>query len=116
VTSDILQVRVLLAAPLNLGPGKIRLLKAIAETGSISGAARQMKISYRRAWLMVDGLNKGFQANLVDATTGGPRGGGARLTELGVTLLQGYLDLVAKAEMAIADDGADLLKRVLAHS
>lgn len=110
MNSNILQIRLLLTAPVNLGPGKIRLLQAIGETGSISGAARQLKISYRRAWLMVDGLNKGFPSALVEAVAGGSKGGGARLTERGDAVLGQYLLLVAKAKAAVSDEAGALLR------
>jgi molybdate transport system regulatory protein len=110
MVNDMLQVRLLLGAPANLGPGKIRLLQAVAETGSISGAARRMKISYRRAWLMIDTLNKGFPSVLVEANAGGDRGGGARLTERGHAVLEQYLRLQAQAERALAGEADCLLR------
>lgn len=109
MTASQVQIRVFLTAPGNLGPGKIRLLRAIGESGSISGAARQLKISYRRAWLMVDALNHGFPSALVEAASGGNRGGGARLTELGESVLNRYEALVAGIESAVADQSDELL-------
>lgn len=103
------QVRVLFSAPINLGPGKVRLLEAIRASGSISGAARALKISYRRAWLMVDALNRAFPAPLVDTVAGGVKGGGARLTELGETVLDCYRRMEAKAAKAVAGEGRKLL-------
>ncbi len=105
-----LQVRILLSAPANLGPGKVRLLKAIGETGSISGAARQLKISYRRAWLMVDALNKAFPSLLVETSAGGIKGGGARLSSLGQAVLERYLALLAKAEQSVAAESSAFLE------
>jgi molybdate transport system regulatory protein len=104
-----LHVRILLSAPVNLGPGKVRLLQAIGETGSISGAARQLKISYRRAWLMVDTLNKAFPESLVTTSAGGVKGGGAQLSLLGQTVLERYQDLQMKAERMLDEESADLL-------
>lgn len=109
MSSAILQVRILFSAPVNLGPGKVRLLQAIAETGSISGAARQLKISYRRAWLMVDTLNKAFPESLVTTSAGGIKGGGAQLSDRGQALLERYQALQAKAEQLVASESADLL-------
>ena len=60
-----------------IGPGKIKLLELIDALGSISAAGRRMKMSYRRAWLLVDSLNKCFQEPLVASQTGGTHGGGA---------------------------------------
>jgi molybdate transport system regulatory protein len=73
-----------------LGPGKADLLEAIANTGSISGAGRAMTMSYRRAWLLVDDLNRMFRQPLVEAQPGGAQGGGARLTPLGHEVLAHY--------------------------
>jgi molybdate transport system regulatory protein len=94
-------LRLLFPAPLNLGPGKVRLLEAIHASGSIAGGARQLKISYRRAWLMVDALNRAFPAVLVDTAAGGIKGGGARLSPLGEQVLARYGAMHAKAAAAI---------------
>ncbi|AQS85698.1 transcriptional regulator [Acetobacter aceti] len=71
-----------------LGHGKIRLLEHLEETGSISAAGRAMGMSYRRAWLLIDALNKQFTAPLVATKPGG--GGGAHLTEAGQTVVRCY--------------------------
>jgi molybdate transport system regulatory protein len=97
-------LRLLFPAPLNLGPGKVRLLEAIRDTGSISGGARQLRISYRRAWLMADNLNKAFPSPLVDTSAGGAKGGGTRLTSLGEWVLSRYQFMLGKAQAAIAED------------
>ncbi len=73
-----------------IGPGKADLLESINEFGSISAAARSLKISYRRAWLMVDTMNRSFKTPLVDTSTGGKRGGGARVTPAGDAVLMQY--------------------------
>ncbi len=104
MSSAACQIRVLFSEPLNLGPGKIRLLEAIHETGSISGAARLLHISYRRAWLMADTLNKVFPSPLIDTAAGGVRGGGARLTVLGEAVLASYRRLETKAAKAISKE------------
>lgn len=101
-----LQIRLLFSAPLNLGPGKIRLLQAIAATGSISAAARQQHISYRRAWLMADALNKACSRPLIDTVTGGKKGGGARLTALGEEVVRRYGSMLDAAEQVVAADAA----------
>lgn len=80
-----------------LGPGKVQLLEAIGETGSISAAGRSMKMSYRRAWLLVDDLNRIFRSPLVEAQPGGAKGGGARLTALGREIVASYRAIEAKA-------------------
>lgn len=73
-----------------LGPGKVDLLEAIDRTGSISGGGRAMKMSYRRAWMLVDELNRIFGGAAVEAQPGGAHGGGARLTELGQDIVRHY--------------------------
>ena len=73
-----------------LGPGKADLLEAIAATGSIVAAAKQMNMSYRRAWLLVETMNGCFSSPLVETTKGGKGGGGARLSELGDCVLRQY--------------------------
>lgn len=105
-------VRILFPAPLNLGPGKIRLLAAIRDSGSISGAARQLRISYRRAWLMVDTLNKSCPGGVVEATVGGGKGGGTRLTPLGEQILARYQAMQALALDAVADEAAALVRLI----
>ncbi|MGM0633474.1 MAG: winged helix-turn-helix domain-containing protein [Pseudomonadota bacterium] len=73
-----------------LGPGKVQLLRAIGETGSISAAARSMNMSYRRAWMLVETMNRSFRTPLVSTTTGGRSGGGAAVTAEGEKALQAY--------------------------
>ncbi len=73
-----------------IGPGKAALLDAIANTGSISAAGRAMGMSYRRAWLLVDAMNRHWRAPLVATAHGGHRGGGAGLTDLGSAVLANY--------------------------
>ena len=73
-----------------MGPGKAELLAAIAATGSISAAAREMRMSYRRAWLLVQTINECFDPPLVEAAKGGRTGGGATLTDAGEQVLARY--------------------------
>lgn len=73
-----------------LGPGKAELLGAVRETGSISAAGRKLGMSYRRAWLLIDTMNRCFAKPLVAAATGGTHGGGARLTSTGEDVLRRY--------------------------
>ena len=98
------RLRVILGPGVALGPGKADLLEAIAETGSISAASRRMKMSYRRAWLLVEELNGSFQTALVAADKGGAHGGGARLTELGARVLRHFRAMERKTHKAIAAD------------
>lgn len=83
-----------------LGPGKIRLLELVAETGSIRKAAAGMKMSYRKAWLLLKALKETFGEALVETTTGGKAGGGARLTRLGRFVVAQYRALERSARRA----------------
>lgn len=96
-----------------LGPGKVHLLEAIGETGSISAAGRSMKMSYRRAWLLVDDLNRIFKSPLVEAQPGGAKGGGAHLTPLGREVVANYRAIEAKTLAAAAEQIAALRAAVL---
>ncbi|MDA0654477.1 MAG: LysR family transcriptional regulator [Proteobacteria bacterium] len=87
------QVRVQFGASFPLGPGKVRLIEAIRTTGSISAAARQARMSYRRAWVLIDEVNRSFREPLVETATGGKGGGGARVTPMGEMALRRYHDL-----------------------
>jgi len=98
------RLRVVLGPGIALGPGKADLLEAIAATGSISAAGRKLKMSYRRAWLLVEELNGSFQSALVAADKGGAHGGGARLTELGARVLKHFRSMERKTHKAIAAD------------
>ncbi len=98
------RLRILLAEAIAIGPGKAELLQRIAEKGSISAAARAMNMSYRRAWLLVDTMNRSFVGPLVGTATGGTRGGGAYLTELGKEVLAHYEAMEDKANTALAED------------
>ncbi len=81
-----------------LGPGKIDLLEAIEKKGSISGAARDLGLSYRRAWQMVSAMNTCFQDLLVESAKGGKGGGGARVTPLGQRVAGLYRSMERKAK------------------
>jgi molybdate transport system regulatory protein len=95
-----LRVRIDLGPRASIGPGKVRLLELVAETGSIAGAARGMEMSYRRAWLLVDDINRMFRQPVVAASTGGKQGGGARLTDFGTDLVKQFRAIEAEAEAA----------------
>lgn len=81
-----------------LGPGKVRLLELIGETGSISAAGRAMEMSYRRAWVLVDELNRMFREPLVEARPGGAHGGGATLTRAGNDVVRRYRAIESNVE------------------
>lgn len=80
-----------------LGPGKVRLLEEIDRLGSISAAARDMDMSYRRAWLLVEESNALFSGPLVESVTGGAGGGGAKLTDLGRRTIAAYRQIEREA-------------------
>jgi molybdate transport system regulatory protein len=80
-----------------IGPGKIALLEAIRDTGSISAAARKLRMSYRRAWVLVDDLNRHLSKAVVEAAPGGKFGGGATLSPTGHKLVGLYREIERKA-------------------
>ena len=87
-----------------IGPGKIALLEAISETGSISAAARQMGMSYRRAWVLVDEMNKALKSPAVTTAAGGSHGGGTALSPVGEALVRHYRAAENAARSATADE------------
>ena len=95
-----LKAQILVDGEIALGPGKADLLDAIAAHGSISAAARALGLSYRRAWLMVDAMNRLFAAPPVQTARGGP--GGARLTAAGQALVADYRALQQRLDAAAA--------------
>jgi molybdate transport system regulatory protein len=102
-----------------LGPGKIALMERISKHGSISAAGKEMGMSYRRAWLLVDEINHIFREPLVETQMGGSGGGGARLTKLGRDVVGRYRAIEGAAATATAADiralKAALPERPLAH-
>lgn len=87
-----------------IGPGKASLLENIHSMGSISAAARAMRMDYKRAWLLLDSINQAFRAPAVERLTGGHGGGGATLTPFGQELLARYRRLEAEAATLGASD------------
>jgi molybdate transport system regulatory protein len=83
-----------------MGPGKADLLEAIRRGGSISAAARDMSMSYRRAWLLVDAMNRCWREPVVETSPGSARGGGARLSPFGEGVLARYRMLQARIDAA----------------
>ncbi|MBM3546506.1 MAG: LysR family transcriptional regulator [Alphaproteobacteria bacterium] len=108
-----LRLRLMAGEEIAIGPGKADLLAAIAETGSISAAGRRLDMSYRRAWLLVETMNRCFRSPLVEAAKGGAKGGGARLTSLGEEVLESYRRMEAKADKAISGEVARLRRRMV---
>ena len=105
-------VRLRFADDARLGPGKIALLEAVARTGSIAAAGRDMTMSYRRAWLLIDSLNRMFDEPVVLASPGGANGGGAALSPLGTDLVAAYRAMEAETEQAIERHFAPLRARM----
>lgn len=101
-----LKIRLHAGGEIAMGPGKADLLEAIGREGSISGAGRAMGMSYRRAWLLVDTMNRRFAQPVVETHPGSSKGGGARITPFGARVLANYRALQAKAMAAV--EGAEL--------
>lgn len=110
-----LRLRIVFGDVVMLGPGKADLLEGIRETGSIAAAGRRMKMSYKRAWMLVETMNAAFREPLVESVRGGAQGGGARLTEAGEAVLALYRRLEGRsAEAGAAEIAAirDMLRDV----
>jgi molybdate transport system regulatory protein len=95
------RIRILWGDEIAFGPGKADLLAAIADTGTIAGAARQLGMSYMRAWSLVRTMNQCFRAPLVDASRGGGSGGGAALTPTGREVLGLYRRMEAASRSGL---------------
>ena len=99
-----ISIRIDLASGNRIGPGKIALLEAIRSTGSISGAARSIGMSYRRAWLLVEEINQTVREPAVTAETGGVRGGGAVVTPVGEQIINLYRSIETQARSAAGSE------------
>ena len=108
------RVRVTAGEIIAIGPGKVALLEAIAETGSINAAAKHLGMSYRRAWVLVDELNQSLRKPAVGSVTGGQHGGGSELTDVGRRLVETYRRIETTATQACKDD-ISRLKRMLSR-
>ena len=97
-----LRFRLVLGRSIAVGPGKADLLAAIAETGSISAAGRSMGMSYKKAWYLIDTMNRCFREPVVIASKGGSTRGGAQLTAMGETVLDLYRSIENQATEAAA--------------
>ncbi|MBN9317189.1 MAG: LysR family transcriptional regulator [Devosia sp.] len=103
VTIGLSHLRITLSETFYIGPGRADLMELIAETGSISEAAKRMGMSYKRAWSLVQALNEGFGAPLVDASRGGKEQG-ASLSAAGREVLERYRGMQEATRRAIARD------------
>jgi molybdate transport system regulatory protein len=108
----LIRFRIDFAENSNLGPGKIALLEGIRAYGSVSEAARRMDISYRRAWLLLDSLNKSFDVPTTVNSVGGRGGGGAEVTPFGVLLIERYREV----EKKLNDVAGECLKEIRARA
>ncbi len=90
MAGPVIRFRIDFTADLHVGPGKIELLEAIRESGSVSQAARELGMSYRRAWLLVESFKGAFGEAVTVASTGGRGGGGVELTAFGAKLIAEY--------------------------
>src|SRR5664279_2807639 len=108
-----IRIRIAYRENIAIGQGKADLLDAIHRTGSISGAARDLAMSYRKAWLLVDEMNQCFRSPVVLAAKGGLRGGGAQVTPLGLEALARFRQIQAKAFAAIEADVRQFRKKLL---
>ena len=96
-----------------IGPGKVALLEAIVAAGSITAAAKDLGMSYRRAWLLVDDMNRCFKKPVVDSAKGGKEGGGTVVTPTGREVVALYRGIEAQAQQAAADDLAKLTRMLV---
>ncbi|MGA7803496.1 winged helix-turn-helix domain-containing protein [Bradyrhizobium sp.] len=103
-----LSVRIDLDTEGRIGPGKIALLENIEKCGSISAAGRAMDMSYKRAWDLVDEINRICRQAAVERQTGGKNGGGAMLTPFGTSLVARYRKIERDAASAVRKELAAL--------
>ena len=99
-----LRLRLVFGRTFAVGHGKAELLEAVSRTGSIAAAARAMGMSYRRAWLLIDEMNRALREPVVEASTGGSGGGGARITAFGREVLRRYRSMEQKAARAVKSE------------
>lgn len=99
-----LSIRLDLTSGDRIGPGKIALLEAIRDTGSISAGARKIGMSYRRAWLLVEDINSALEKPAVSSIMGGRQGGGAVLTPIGVRIVEIYRSIETIARKSVRDE------------
>lgn len=106
------RMRIMSGETVSVGPGKIALLEAIRDTRSITAAAKSIRMSYRRAWMLVDELNAALKKPAVHSAKGGEHGGGSELTAVGESLVGVYRRIEERATKACAEDIRALVKLV----
>ncbi|MGF6770759.1 molybdate transport system regulatory protein [Paraburkholderia sp. GAS199] len=95
-----------------LGPGKVELLEAVREHGSIAAAARSLNMSYRRAWLLIDELNRSLKMPATASEQGGQSGGGCTLTPVGESIIRLYREVEAEAQRSCARQISELTRMI----
>ena len=95
-----------------VGPGKIALLERMRDSGSLSQAARELKMSYRRAWELLESLNTSFRDPVIVTSVGGKGGGGTTITELGTALVAAYRSFEQETTRRAADYFGPMTSRV----
>lgn len=98
------RIRITAGDVIAIGPGKVELLEAIDRTGSITAAAKSVNMSYRRAWILLDTVNRSLREPAVDSARGGQHGGGSALTEAGRQLIDLYRHIETTAASACQSD------------
>jgi molybdate transport system regulatory protein len=116
MAAPVVRFRIDFAEHSSLGPGKIRLLEAIRDSGSLSRGARNIGMSYRRAWLLVESLKQSFREPVTVASTGGKDGGGMLVTEFGDALIKSYRKLERDFETLAARHLHAIVATVIRHS
>lgn len=100
----------------NIGPGKVELLESIKVHGSVSKAARSMGISYRKAWLLLNSVNRSFTIPATVNSTGGHGGGGAEITPFGVLLIERYREVERKLNVVASEHLKEIRAQVSTES
>jgi molybdate transport system regulatory protein len=104
------RIRINKGEDIAIGPGKIALLETIIDSGSITAAAKQLNMSYRRAWLLVDAMNHSFHAPVVETAKGGRLGGSTVVTALGQEVIRRYRTIETIAASSARGEISSLLK------
>lgn len=110
------QLRLVLHRDVIIGPGKAELLEMVSQTGSISAAGRALKMSYKKAWQLIDTMNNHFPSPLVSTSSGGNERGGTHLTELGKQVLTHYRALERQLSLEDSTDAQALLSLLVPAS
>ncbi|MET0335341.1 MAG: winged helix-turn-helix domain-containing protein [Rhizobacter sp.] len=105
--------RISIGDDIAIGPGKVALLEAIGATGSISAAAESLGMSYRRAWLLLDEMNRTLRSPVVDSARGGATRGGSEITPVGRQLIETYRQIEERAAETCAGDIKQLLSLIV---